>query len=155
MSTPRIRPARPDDYDTIVAVLDAWWGRPMTDKLPRLFLDHFHPTSLVAEDAAGLGGFLIGLLSPARPDEAYIHFAGVRPDLRRSGLARELYERFFALARADGRSVVRAVTGPVNTGSIRYHTAMGFTVHGPVADHDGPGADRMRFERPLDVGGAT
>ncbi|MFI1381540.1 GNAT family N-acetyltransferase [Embleya sp. NPDC020886] len=149
MTAPPIRTARADDYDAIVAVLDAWWGRPIMDKLPRLFLDHFHPTSLVAEDDAGLGGFLIGLLSPAHREQAYIHFAGVRPDLRRSGLARELYERFFTLARADGRTLVRAITGPVNTGSIRFHTAMGFTVHGPIADLDGPGADRMRFERSL------
>ncbi|WP_237534441.1 GNAT family N-acetyltransferase [Streptomyces sp. SID3343] len=130
----------------------------MTAMVPRLFLDHFHPTSLIAEDAEdadGLGGFLIGFMSPAYPDEAYIHFVGVRPDLRRGGLARELYERFFELARAHGRVRVRAITGPANTASIRYHTAMGFTVRGPVPDRDGPGQDRMEFERSLDVGGAA
>ncbi|MFI1577927.1 GNAT family N-acetyltransferase [Embleya sp. NPDC020630] len=152
MTAPTIRAARADDYDAIAAVVDDWWGRPMTPALPRLFLDHFHTTSLVAEDVDGLGGFLIGLLSPSRVDEAYVHFVAVRPDLRRSGLAAELYERFFALARAAGRLRVRAITGPGNTGSVRFHTTMGFTVHGPVADLDGPGRDRMRFERSLDVG---
>ncbi|GCD98682.1 GNAT family N-acetyltransferase [Embleya hyalina] len=152
MTEPTIRTARADDYDAVVAVVDDWWGRPMTAALPRLFLDHFHTTSLVAEDADGLGGFLIGLLSPAHADEAYIHFVGIRPDLRRSGLGAELYERFLVLARAAGRVRVRAITSPGNTGSIRFHTAMGFAVHGPVADLDGPGRDRMRFERRLDVG---
>jgi ribosomal protein S18 acetylase RimI-like enzyme len=147
-----IRAARPDDHRAIVAVLDAWWGRPMVAMVPRLFLDHFHPTSLIAEDADGLGAFLIGFMSPGCPDEAYIHFVGVRPDLRRGGLARELYERFFESARAHGRECVRAITGPGNSASIRYHTAMGFTVRGPVPDRDGPGRDRMEFERRLDVG---
>ena len=34
-----VRVARPQDYDAIASVVDAWWGRPMLDFLPRLFLD--------------------------------------------------------------------------------------------------------------------
>ena len=45
--------------------------------------------------------------------------------------------------------MVRAVTSPVNTGSIAFHTALGFTVTGPVTDYDGPGRDLMVFEREL------
>lgn len=67
----RLRSAEPDDYDDIAGVVDDWWGRPVRSSLPRLFLDHFHRTSLVAEDADGLAGFLIGLLSPSMPDAAY------------------------------------------------------------------------------------
>ena len=85
-----------------------------------------------------LAGFLVGFLSPSLPDAAYIHFVGVDPRERGSGLARVLYERFFALAVADGRRVVRAVTAPVNTASIAFHTAMGFTVTAPIPDYDGP-----------------
>ena len=146
---PRIRPATPGDYDRIVRVLDGWWGRPVSSNLPRLFLDHFHRTSLVAEDGAGLAGFLIGLLSPSQPDVAYIHFAGVAPRLRGSGLARHLYQRFFDLAAADHRTTIKAITSPLNQGSIAFHAALGFTVGGPVADYDGPGVDRVVFERRL------
>jgi ribosomal protein S18 acetylase RimI-like enzyme len=113
--------------------------------VPRLFLDHFHRTSLVAEDGAGLAGFLIGFLSPSAPDTAYIHFVGVAPRHRGTGLGRRMYERFFAIAADGGRTYVKAITSPVNTGSIAFHTAMGFTVDGPVADYDGPGTDRMVF----------
>src|SRR6185369_13159513 len=66
-----IRPARAADYDPIAAVVDDWWGRPVLPGLPRLFLEHFHRTSLVAEEDGALVGFLVGLLSPSRPDEAY------------------------------------------------------------------------------------
>ena len=72
-------------------------------------------------------GFLNGFLSQTFPDEAYIHFVGVRPDRRGAGLATELYERFFTVARANGRTLVRCVTSPVNEGSIAFHRALGFT----------------------------
>jgi L-amino acid N-acyltransferase YncA len=171
MASPTIRPAEPSDYDRIVAVIDDWWGRPVRAVLPRLFLDHFAGTSLVAErprpaaahsaaeaDAAhdsaaqaaggdgGLAGFLVGFMSPSRPQEAYVHFAGVSPFHRRTGLARRLYGRFFQLARDDRRRVVRAITSPQNAASIAFHSALGFTVTGPVRDYHGPGADRILFE---------
>jgi ribosomal protein S18 acetylase RimI-like enzyme len=117
--------------------------------LPRLFLDHFHRTSLVVDGPGGLLAFLVGILSPSDPRQAYIHFAGVAPQARRQGLAQLLYAEFFALARADGRTVVSAVTAPVNTGSIAFHRAMGFSVTGPIAGYDGPGRDLVHFERAL------
>jgi ribosomal protein S18 acetylase RimI-like enzyme len=146
---PTLRTATPADYDRIAAVLDDWWGRPVRHLLPRLFLDHFHATSTVAEAGDDLAGFLVGFLSPSRPDAAYIHFVGVHPAHRRGGLARVLYERFFALAAADGRTVVRAVTSPVNTRSIAFHSALGFTASDPLPGYDGPGDVKVRFERPL------
>ena len=144
-----LRTATPADYDRIVAVVDDWWGRPVSRILPRLFLDHFHATSTVAESGADLAGFLVGFLSPSLPDAAYIHFIGVHPGHRRGGLARVLYERFFALAAADGRTVVRAVTAAANERSIAFHAALGFSVSDPVPGYDGPGDVKVRFERSL------
>ena len=144
-----LRAATAADYDSIAAVIDDWWGRPVSHALPRLFLDHFHATSTIAEADGDLAGFLIGFLSPSLPDAAYIHFVGVRPDHRRGGLARVLYERFLAMAATDGRTVVRAVTAPVNERSIAFHRALGFTVSDPVHGYDGPGDVKVRFERPL------
>lgn len=144
-----LRTATPGDYDRIAAVVDDWWGRPVSHALPRLFLDHFHATSTVGETDGELAAFLIGILSPSLPDAAYIHFVGVHPGQRGTGVARRLYERFFDLAAADGRTVVRAVTAPVNAASIAFHTALGFTVTGPLPGYDGPGDVKVRFERPL------
>jgi ribosomal protein S18 acetylase RimI-like enzyme len=145
----RSRPARPEDYDAIAAVISQWWGRPVLAALPRLFLDHFHGSSLVVDGPDGPVAFLIGILSPAQRRRAYIHFAGVAPNARQAGLGRRLYEEFFALARAEGRRVVSAVTAPANTGSIAFHRSMGFAVTGPVPDYNGPGRDFVTFERPL------
>ena len=150
-----LRTATPADYDQIIAVVDGWWGRPIGHALPRVFLDHFHATSTIAESATAenqggaLAGFLIGFLSPSEPDAAYIHFVGVHPSLRGNGLARTLYERFFALAKANTRQVVSAITAPQNAGSIAFHTAMGFTVTPPIPDYDGAGSPKVLFERRL------
>jgi len=147
--------AEPADYDRIVGVMDDWWGRPVAAGLQRLFLDHFAGTSLIAETSAepgataGLVGFAVGFFSDSRPGEAYIHYAGVAPPFRRSGLARKLYEEFFTFARGGGRRTVRAITSPENLTSIAFHTSMGFTLSGPVRDYDGPGRDRVQFERRL------
>jgi ribosomal protein S18 acetylase RimI-like enzyme len=144
------RAARPDDYDTIIARVDAWWGRPIAGALQRVFLDHFSTASLIAESVDGrLVGFLVGFPSPADDARAYIHFVGVEPAERGTGLGRALYEAFFEAMRAGGRTEVHAVTSPVNVGSIAFHRSMGFSVSDPVADYDGPGADRVVFSRSL------
>ena len=79
-----------------------------------------------------------------------MHFVGVAPAERGSGLGRELYEQFFDAARANGRSVVRCVTSPQNTDSLAFHTALGFEQEGIADDYDGSGASRVLLARRLD-----
>ncbi|WP_411122385.1 GNAT family N-acetyltransferase [Streptomyces sp. x-19] len=143
------RAAKPEDFDALVGVVDDWWGRPASRDLTRVFVSHFFETSLIAERDGELAGFVIGFLSPSKPEEAYIHFTGVAPAWRRTGLGRHLYERFFERARADGRTLVKAITSPQNARSIAFHNAMGFTNSAPIADYDGPQLDRVTFTRPL------
>src|SRR4051794_3586020 len=140
-----IRQAEPSDHARVAAVIDDWWGgRAVRDMLPRLFFTHFRETSYVAEDGEGrLAGFLCGFVSQTYPEQAYIHFVGVAPEQRGAGLARELYERFFAAARAAGRTSVHAVTSPRNTGSIAFHRALGFEVEAEVENYDGAGESRV------------
>ena len=144
-----LRSARPADYDAIAAVADDWWGRPILGSLPRLFLDHFYRSSMIIDGETGPAAFLIGILSPSEPDQAYIHFVGVAPAVRALGYGRRLYEEFFRLARADGRKFVSAITAPVNLRSAEFHRAMGFAVTGPVSDYNGPGHGMLVFERAL------
>jgi len=130
--TVTIRAARRDDHAAIIAVVDAWWGgRRMAALLPSLFLEHFAGTSLTALDARGeLAGFLVGFDSPDHPGESYVHFIGVRPDQRRSGLGRDLHDRFAREASARGATTVRCVTSSVNEASVAFHTSIGFEVEG-------------------------
>jgi GNAT superfamily N-acetyltransferase len=144
-----IRVARPDDYDRIITVVDEWWGRPVSSSLPRLFLDLFWTTSRVADDDQGLAGVLVALMSPAQPQVGYLHFVGIRPDRRRTGLARTLYEGFASYAQGQGCQDLRAITAPDNRDSIRFHEHLGFTASAPVADFNGPGRAMVIFRRNL------
>lgn len=140
-----IRHAEPSDYGRVIQHVNAWWeGREMAPALPQLFFVHFEGTSFVADGEDGrLAGFLVGFLSQTDETDAYVHFVGVSPDERGSGLGRELYERFFAAALEQGRTTVRCVTSPANRDSVAFHEALGFEVDRVASDYDGPGQDRV------------
>ena len=138
-----IRGARRDDHASIIDVVDGWWGgRRMAVLIPSLFLEHFAGTSLVVEDSDGeLAGFCIGFVSQDHPEEAYVHFLGVRPDLRGAGLGRDLHDRFADLVRPRGVRRVRCVTSTQNRASVAFHTAIGFVVEGEDAPVQVDGVD--------------
>ena len=136
-------------------MIDWWGGRDLTHMLPRLFIEHFHNTSFVVEHDGELVAFLVGFLSPAHPEQGYIHFAGVHPDYRGKGIGAHLYHRFFEICRDNGRRMVRSCTSPVNKGSIAFHLKMGFRilegdveVNGiPVTfDYNRPDDNKVLFE---------
>jgi ribosomal protein S18 acetylase RimI-like enzyme len=159
LSPMHLRNLNPNDCDPITAVVDDWWGgRPMRQMLQRLFFEHFNATSFVFEDAHGIRAFVIGFCSQTTPSAAYIHFVGVDPSLRQHGLARRLYQKFFTTVGGLGCTEVHCITSPVNTGSIAFHTHLGFeilpgdsTQDGvPITrDHGGPDAHRVLFRKQL------
>ncbi len=92
------------------------------------------------------------------PDEAYIHFVGVDPNFRKSGLATALYEKFVTTVLDLGCNTVRCVTSPVNKDSIAFHSSLGFVAEDSkkIIDgisvfegYDGEGEDRVLFYKAL------
>jgi pimeloyl-ACP methyl ester carboxylesterase/ribosomal protein S18 acetylase RimI-like enzyme len=143
-----LRPPTEDDHARVLNVMAEWWGgRDLSQLLPRLFFQHFSDTGFIVEKDGALVAFLIGFVSQSDPRAAYLHFVGVHPAHRRAGLGRALYERFFELARARGAREVRCITAPANTGSIAFHTRLGFVASEPIRDYDGPGDDRVTFKK--------
>ncbi|WMJ73186.1 GNAT family N-acetyltransferase [Cytophagaceae bacterium ABcell3] len=151
-----IRHIQPNDYDKIIPKLDDWWGRKqMTDKLPRLFFDHFSDTSFIIEEKGLIKGFLIGFISPANPTIGYVHFIGVNPDFRKEGIGRKLYSAFIEKAEPSGVTVIECLTSPENRLSITFHKKIGFSIKpgdGQTEDgfmftrnYDGPGEHRVLF----------
>jgi ribosomal protein S18 acetylase RimI-like enzyme len=132
----------------VIEVIDHWWGgREMAAMLPKLFFVHFRDTSFVAEEDGQLAGFICGFRSQTYADEAYVHFVGVDPGRRTSGLGRALYERFFEAVAPC--TVVRAVTAPVNERSVAFHRAIGFEVERVDEDYDGSGQARVLLVKDL------
>jgi ribosomal protein S18 acetylase RimI-like enzyme len=153
------------DHARVLLAQEDWWGGlggaagtlQRAFLLPRLFFQHFADSSYLVEDASGeLAAFLIGFVSQSQPELAYVHFAGVAPAWRRSGVASALYERFFADVAGRGARAVKCITSPGNTASQAFHTGIGFEIDDsetlrdgvPVqVDYDGPGVDRVTFTR--------
>lgn len=154
-----IRSVKGPDYYTISPLINEWWdGRNMSDKLPKLFFDHFTDTSFIAEKDGKIVGFLIGFFSQSHSDEAYIHFVGVHPEYRKQHIGEKLYNEFFNQVRQSNRKIIRCVTSPVNRASIAYHTKMGFEIEEANnkingffvhTDYDGPNEDRVLFVKEL------
>lgn len=150
------------DHGVLINQLDDWWGgRKLHPLLPRMWLQHFTGTSWIAEDDRGrVAGFIVGFISPDRPEEAYVHLIGTSPNHRRAGIGRRLYEHFFDDVGGRGVRGVTAVTWPGNRVSVDFHRAMGFTpdtgpgtqnLYGTPAypDYDADGDDRVVFTRAL------
>lgn len=151
------------DYDYVISVVNEWWGgRNMAAMLPRLFFRHFQHTSFVViagEKRATIVGFLIGFVSQTDVNEGYIHFVGVDPEYRKTGIGKELYHRFFEKVRKLGCSSVSCVTSPINKLSISFHESLGFTIQAgnssfvnnvPVSlNYDGPNEDRVIFKKEI------
>ena len=106
-----IREAKPSDYKEIKSVMDAWWGRSVSHLQHELFFDHFYNTAFIAEFNDGkIVGFINGFYSQTELSTAYVHFIGVDPVLRNSGLGKKLYERFFLVSREYGCSKLKSCT---------------------------------------------
>ena len=139
----KFRNAEPSDRARILAVMPEWWGgRDLTAMLHELFFEHCSDTCFVAERGKELVGFLVGFLSQAHPEEAYIHFVGVHPEFRKGGVGTQLYERLFEVCRRNNRKIIKGCTSPVNTGSIAYHARIGFEIE--------QGAEKVYFMKRLD-----
>jgi ribosomal protein S18 acetylase RimI-like enzyme len=126
--------------------------------LPRLFFEHFRPSSFALETNGAIEGFLVGFRSQSSPSVGYIHFVGVSPSSRGRGYGRMLYERFFEAVAGMGCQEVRCITSPLNTGSIAFHQRLGFEIlpgngkindFSVVLDHAGKGQHRVLFRKEL------
>jgi GNAT superfamily N-acetyltransferase len=129
--------------------VDGWFGHPVGLVMHRLFFDQLGPSGVWVEDGGGAPvGFLLGLVSEAEPDLAYVHMHVVDPAWRGRGVGDLLYREFCARAAARGCGRVRALAAPDRRASRRFHERLGFEGrHEP--GYLGPGADRIVFERAL------
>lgn len=125
----KIRNGEPSDHERVVSVMREWWGgRDLAASVLKIFFIHFQDTLFIAEEDQQMIGFLVGFLSQSESNVGYIHFAGVHPDFRKCGIGRTLYQKFFDVCAANGRTVVKSCTSPINRLSIDFHVRLGFEI---------------------------
>lgn len=145
-----LRDLRPADIDAVLELNES--AVPAVNSLDRAEMEWFagHAAYFrVAEDEAGLGGFLIGLaegLDYASPNYrwfcahytefAYVDRVAVAPRARRQGLASRFYDDFARHA-AAGVMTCEVNLRPPNPGSMRFHELRGFRQVGRQETEEG------------------
>ena len=159
------RTAEPEDAPAVAAAIDDWWSHAhmVHGVCPQLF-QHMGDTCLIVEDGGEMVAFLVGFMSQRLPACGYVHYTGVRPDLRGRGIGREMYRRFAEMTRARGRTEIFAEVGTWNVDSIAFHKSFGFVllpgddvVDGTPVFYDSGsrGVDYIEMVWRLDAGGAA
>jgi len=111
---------------------------------------YFANTCFVAEKEGGIVGFILGWVSQMEDAIAYIHNICVIPDMRRKGIAANLYDRFIEAVREMGCNRVFLIINPHNKISLNFHQTLGFKISEEgegidiediraVKDYNGPG----------------
>ena len=145
------------DLLAVVAEYERFWGERDLRRLHQLPLIHeFGQTCLVARrvardavaDRAEIVGYVLGFVTPSAT--GYVHLIATREDARGLGVGRLLHEAFARAAQDQGARRIKAITSVGNTGSVAFHTGIGFAAE-VVEDYDGPGQPKVVFTRELTV----
>lgn len=156
----RVRQARPDDLDRLLAMNNA--AAPAVNALDRDALSGLVDDSVwtgVVDDAEGPAAFLLGLDGPGLgyPSENYRWFSDrferflyvdrvvVAESARGTGLGSLLYDAFAAHGDVEGHPVLCAEVNvrPENPGSLRFHDRHGFVSLGEQETKGGSVRVRM------------
>jgi len=136
------------DYDFVVTVIDVWWGGLGGEKPHPIFFYELGQNALIAEEDGKVAGFLLGFVAPGEPNTGYVHLCGIAPEHRRHGVGKALYEKFVEKCRAEGVGRLKALTNVGNSGSVRFHEALGFVAR-EDPNYAGPGRARIVFTKEL------
>ena len=115
-----VRTYRDEDFDAVLKLLrEALVHDTITPDLlkEKLYEDpHYDPEMvLVTEKNGAITGFMQGVTRDVRGERiGYLKLMAVAPDNRKSGLARQMYERLEAMFRKAGAAKVRIFDVPLN-----------------------------------------
>jgi predicted N-acetyltransferase YhbS len=149
------------DFEQILAHIGEFWGTDASLSVhhPTL-IEEFDSTAFVVRDGGRVVGYLFSYFAQGRP-YFYIHLVAVRDSHKGQGIASRLYCHVEEIARANGMSALKAITGVGNKRSMAFHKSMGFALTGSaerdgvrfVENYSGPGKDRVVMVKSLVDGG--
>jgi predicted GNAT superfamily acetyltransferase len=124
-----VRNAFPGDFVEVTNKSKEWADLVIErESIYHIMVDQFRNTCFIAEDRGEMIGYLLGLRSQTRPEEAYIHLVQVAPRLRGNGIGRRLFKQFQSVVKDMGCTKIVAVSKPENNFCNSYHKSMGFSI---------------------------
>ena len=146
-----IRPAEPDDLDTIFALeCAAFVGDRLSRRALRRFLYASHRPLLTARASGAVVGYVLVALH-ARSKSARVYSLAVRGDCARRGVGRQLLLAAERYARAHGLSRLRLEVRYDNQPAIALYEKLGFRSFGRYPGYYADGAEALRFEKTLEA----
>lgn len=142
------RPLTKTDFDTIVEVIDTWWGGATRNVVHPIYFYELGEMSRVVVEGETLIGFVFGFLAPHDPPVGYVHVVGVHPEHRRRGVGAFIHAYFEEECRKKGAAVVKAITAVGDAGSVGFYGRIGWNT-AEVPDYAGPGRPRLVFTKQL------
>ena len=147
------------DFSEIITDICDFWGSDRTLHLHQPYLIHeFGNTAFVIRDKGSVVAYLFGFFSQTE-NLAYVHLIGVREKYQKQGLGKRLYDNFIELAKGKGIHGIKAITKPINSKSINFHTKkIGMRMIGDpnenginvIKNYSGPDNDRVVFMKEID-----
>jgi L-2,4-diaminobutyric acid acetyltransferase len=130
MTTVSLRPATVTDGAAMWRLIDTMGGLEANSGYAYLLLaSHFAATTVVAERAGELVGFVAAYRPPSQPDQIFVWQIGVAPDARGTGLGGRLLDALVALPACHDARHLTATVSPDNTASLALF-------HGFAARHE-------------------
>lgn len=119
MSDATIRPATVEDGAAIWRLVDAMDGLETNTCYAYLLLaSHFGETTLVAERAGALAGFVAGYRPPSQPEEIFVWQIGVAASARGLGLGGRLLDALVAQPACQDARYLTATVSADNSASL-------------------------------------
>jgi ribosomal protein S18 acetylase RimI-like enzyme len=155
----KIESCTKNDFNEILRDISDFWGSDRTLHLHQPFLIYeFGNTAFVIRDKGMVIAYLFGFFSQTE-NLAYIHLIGVREKYQRMGLGKLLYDNFIEIAKSHKIHKIKAITKPINTKSIHFHTnKIGMTMVGEpnddginvIKNYSGINSDRVVFLKDIE-----
>jgi ribosomal protein S18 acetylase RimI-like enzyme len=145
--SPKIRPARASDLDTLVAMEEAVFDADRISRRSwRTLLARPTASILVAEDDAHVAGCCV-ILFRAGSDVSRLYSIAAAPG--RSGVGRALLAEAESLSARRGAKTMRLEVRDDNFRAIHLYEKSGYSRFGRKPDYYADGAAALRFEKPL------
>lgn len=114
----------------------------------RRFVSHAQSALLVFDDAGHVAGYAV-VLFHANTSLSRLYSLAVHPEARRQGIARQLMEECFALARERGTTRMRLEVHRTAYHVQAFYERMGFTAFDLAPEYYEDRDDAVRMEKPL------
>lgn len=142
-----VRRPRPEDAAAIWRLLPAIGGLERNTAYAYLLLcSHFADTSIVAERAGEVVGFVAGYRPPTQPEAVFVWQVGVAPSARGQGLGGRMLDGVLAMPGCRDVRYLTATVSPDNEASLALFR--GFARRRQVPCEEGPGFPAPLFPEP-------